>query len=105
MNILEQEIYAYFYGVLHQLCVGLYRIRMNLSGALMFLKSVEISRGAHADLIASHTRPVWSCIVTGMDFLFQEIYACSYGALHELRVRLYRIRMNLSGGPDVFKKC
>jgi len=29
-------------------------------------------------------------------FLFQEIYACSYGDLHELSVRLYKIRMSLS---------
>ena len=67
MDFLFQEIYACSYGVLHELRVRFYRIRMNLSGPLMFYKSVEISRGTHADLIASHTHTVWSCIGTGMN--------------------------------------
>ena len=80
MNILEQEIYAYFYWVLHQLCVRLYIIRMNLSGPLNDFKSFnKISRGAHADPIESHTHAVWSSIGTGMDFCSKKYMRCFIG--------------------------
>jgi hypothetical protein len=39
------------------------------------------------------------------EFLEKEIYACSYGALHELRARLYRIRISSRGAARTLLKC
>jgi hypothetical protein len=54
-------------------------------------------REIHADFMGADTQLVWYFIGTRIGFMFHMIHACSYAALHGVRVRHHRIRMGPSG--------
>ena len=70
---------------------------MGPRGPPIFLNS---PKGAHVDLIKSHTHNVHSPKGTSMNQMEHELNARSYEIPHKLRARLYRIRM----GPLMFFK-